>query len=166
VVQPSRTRQGRGAGGCLRAEVAVCLVWGMQPQVVCWQERVRTFFFFFIILKPRVEFYTKSMSLKYEPALCGPGLRNRREDPSRAPSCGVLVHLYSSSSEGIEPPLRILRLPVSNACTIQEQLLDRNVEWFRGELVFKAHRFLYHSTLGLRVIKKRRRHRSAGVPRS
>ena len=27
----------------------------------------------------------------------------------------------------------------------------------KSGLVFKAHRFLYHSTLGLRVIKKRRR---------
>ena len=26
---------------------------------------------------------------------------------------------------------------------------------FRGGLVFKAHRLLYHSTLGLRVIKKK-----------
>jgi len=31
----------------------------------------------------------------------------------------------------------------------------RNVQRFRGGLVFKAHRLLYHSTLGLRVIKKR-----------
>jgi len=38
-----------------------------------------------------------------------------------------------------------------------EQLLHRNVQRFRGGLVFKAHRLLYHSTLGLRVIKKRRR---------
>ena len=30
-------------------------------------------------------------------------------------------------------------------------------DWFRGGLVFKAHRWLYHSTLGSRVIKKRRR---------
>jgi len=30
-----------------------------------------------------------------------------------------------------------------------------NVQWFRGGLVFKAHRLLYHSTLGLRVIKKK-----------
>jgi len=37
-----------------------------------------------------------------------------------------------------------------------EQLLGRNVQWFRGGLVFKAHRLLYRSTLGLRVIKKRR----------
>ena len=27
--------------------------------------------------------------------------------------------------------------------------------WFRGGLVFKAHRLLYHSALGLRVIKKK-----------
>jgi len=31
----------------------------------------------------------------------------------------------------------------------------RNVQRFRGGLVFKAHRLLYHSTLGLRIIKKR-----------
>ena len=28
--------------------------------------------------------------------------------------------------------------------------------WFRGGLVFKAHRLVYHSTLGLRVMKKRK----------
>ena len=39
--------------------------------------------------------------------------------------------------------------------SIQEQLLRRNVKWFRGRFVFKAHRLLYHSTLGLRVIKKK-----------
>ena len=37
---------------------------------------------------------------------------------------------------------------------IQEQLFYRNVKRFRGGLVFKAYRLLYHSTLGLRVIKK------------
>jgi len=36
-------------------------------------------------------------------------------------------------------------------------LLHRNVQRFRGGLVCKAHRLLYHSTLGLRVIKKKRR---------
>ena len=40
---------------------------------------------------------------------------------------------------------------------IQVQLLDRNVMWFRGGLVFKAHRLLYHSTLGSRVIKKKKK---------
>jgi hypothetical protein len=28
---------------------------------------------------------------------------------------------------------------------------------FRGGLVFKAHRLLYHSTLGLRVVKKKKK---------
>jgi len=31
------------------------------------------------------------------------------------------------------------------------------VQWFRGGLVFKAHRLVHHSTLGLRVIKKKKR---------
>ena len=30
------------------------------------------------------------------------------------------------------------------------------MQWFRGGLVFKAHRLVYHSTLGLRVIKKKK----------
>ena len=33
----------------------------------------------------------------------------------------------------------------------------RIVQRFRGGLVFKAHRLLYHSTLGLRVIKKKKK---------
>ena len=41
--------------------------------------------------------------------------------------------------------------------SIQDQLLRRNVKRFRGGLVFKAHRLLYHSTLGLRVIKKKKK---------
>jgi len=31
------------------------------------------------------------------------------------------------------------------------------VQRFRGGLVFKAHRLLYHSTLGLRAIKKKKK---------
>jgi len=31
------------------------------------------------------------------------------------------------------------------------------VKRFRGVLVFKAHRLVYHSTLGLRVMKKKKR---------
>ena len=34
--------------------------------------------------------------------------------------------------------------------------MDLNKELFRGGLLFKAHRLLYHSTLGLRVIKKKK----------
>ena len=36
-------------------------------------------------------------------------------------------------------------------------LLYINVQRFRGGLVFKAHRLLYHSTLGLRVTKKKKK---------
>jgi len=34
---------------------------------------------------------------------------------------------------------------------------SRNVKRFPGGLVFKAHRLLYHSTLGLRVIKEKKK---------
>jgi len=37
------------------------------------------------------------------------------------------------------------------------QLLSRNVKRFRGGLVCKAHRLVYHSTLGWRVIKKKKK---------
>jgi len=37
-----------------------------------------------------------------------------------------------------------------------EPLLHRNVQRFRGGLLFKAHRLLYHSTLGFRVMKKKK----------
>ena len=33
----------------------------------------------------------------------------------------------------------------------------RHLSWFRGGLVFKAHRWLCHSTLGSRVIKKKKK---------
>jgi len=36
-------------------------------------------------------------------------------------------------------------------------VLHRNVKRFRGGLVFKAHRLLYHSTLGSRVVKKKKK---------
>jgi hypothetical protein len=40
--------------------------------------------------------------------------------------------------------------------SIQEQLHRRNVKRFRGGLVFKAHRLVYHSALGSRVRKSGR----------
>ena len=47
--------------------------------------------------------------------------------------------------------------PGTVGLSIEEQLLHRNVKRFRGGLVFKAHRWLYHSTLGSIVIKKKKR---------
>jgi len=49
--------------------------------------------------------------------------------------------------------------PLREQFSISEQLLRRNVKRFRGGLVFKAHRLFYPSTLGLRLITKRRRAR-------
>ena len=39
----------------------------------------------------------------------------------------------------------------------EEAGFDRTVERFRGGLALKAHRLVYHSTLGSRVIKKKKR---------
>jgi len=58
-----------------------------------------------------------------------------------------IVIVYFSSRTEIE---------VLNTC--------RNVKRFRGGLVFKAHRRVYHSTLGLRVIKKKRRNQLLNLP--
>jgi len=38
----------------------------------------------------------------------------------------------------------------------RKQPIRRNVKRFRGELVFKAHRLVYHSTLGWIVTKKKK----------
>ena len=56
-------------------------------------------------------------------------------------------------------------LPVSEMYSSpeREQVLCRNVERFRGGLVFKAHRLLCLSTLGSRVIKKKKK---KSIPRS
>ena len=41
--------------------------------------------------------------------------------------------------------------------TLRYCIRYRNVQWFRGGLVFEAQRLLDHSTLGLRVIKKKKK---------
>ena len=51
------------------------------------------------------------------------------------------------------PGSRLFRPPPSPGVQVLV-LLRRNVERFRGGLVFKAHRRVYHSTLGWRVTKK------------
>ena len=59
------------------------------------------------------------------------------------------THFNSRWLKGTVPPM--------SYSTIEEQLLHRNVKRFRGGLVFKAHRLLYHFSLGLRVIKKKKK---------
>jgi len=52
--------------------------------------------------------------------------------------------------EGRRPARRAFRVRASVDCT-------------RGQLVFKAHRLLYHSTLGSRVIKKKKKTRGQAL---
>ena len=40
---------------------------------------------------------------------------------------------------------------------------DSNMKRFRGGLVFKAHRLVYHSTLGRRVIKKKQKEATKAI---
>ena len=47
--------------------------------------------------------------------------------------------------------------PIFFCVSVRFVSLHRHVQWFRSGLVFKAHRLLYHSNLGLRLIKKMRR---------
>ena len=54
-------------------------------------------------------------------------------------------------------PPSIAQQITPDECLPEDQLVSRNVERFRGGLVFMAHRLLYHSTLGLRVTKKKTR---------
>ena len=58
--------------------------------------------------------------------------------------------------------LRIRELSAEGC--VDESALGRNVKWFRGGLVFKAHRLLYHSTLGSRVIKKKKQYPPTARP--
>ena len=88
---------------------------------------------------------------------------------------------YEPSSEPLHISAHAPRAPTS--CTLfprglsprawqcahsaTDALLRRNMKRFRGGLVFKAHRLLYHSILGLRVIKKKKKkmHAEACCPR-
>ena len=85
---------------------------------------------------------------------------------SRQPPAGderPLLHERTYGAKtGLTPPRGGLRpcaaAPSSTALNeIREQLLYRNVKRFRGGLVLKAHRLLYHSTLGSRASKKKKR---------
>jgi len=59
---------------------------------------------------------------------------------------------------GVEEQVLLLNLPPQLLLLRRgEALLSRNVEWVRGGLVSKAHRLLYHSALGSRVIKKKKK---------
>jgi hypothetical protein len=53
--------------------------------------------------------------------------------------------------------LTVLTTIDHRTCSIEEQLLSRNVERIRGGLVVKALKWLHHSTLGSKVVKKKKK---------
>jgi len=59
---------------------------------------------------------------------------------------------------------KVVSLPPRSGGGERLVVLHRNVQRFRGGLVFKAHRRLYHSTLGLRVINKKIRREGTWTP--
>jgi len=90
--------------------------------------------------------------------LSGPGLLSavhlsRHKWPGHAISGRRLVDHPQVSSTVFQKPER--RNKKLFAPPLPHSGLRR--ERFRGGLVFKAHRLLYHSTLGLRVIKKKKK---------
>jgi len=58
--------------------------------------------------------------------------------------------------EPVSEPLGMMGRRRGRSGRVQE---EQEVQRFRGGLVFKAHRPVYHSTLGLRVMKKKKRSR-------
>jgi len=107
------------------------------------------FFFFTLVTGP-----SRSLGLKlsdtrvYEPqirARLGTGMRvqGRR-----------LTALSDRTDEG--GPRGPLALAYAAAGRSRPACCARNFAWFRRGLVFKAHRLVYHSILGLRVIKKKK----------
>ena len=89
----------------------------------------------------------------YSPAQTGPP-RDVQARLGRAPP-----HWECNGGTGLQQHRRGPQFGPAGGVWGLEQLLSRNVKRFQGVLVFKAHRILYHSTLGLRVIKREREHR-------
>ena len=64
-------------------------------------------------------------------------------------------------TQGSQDPRRSVHLLEARDQNITK-LLHRNVKGFRGGLMFKARRLLYHLPLGLRAIKKKRSYYKTG----
>jgi len=80
------------------------------------------------------------------------------------PRCGFIQEVQGSACSDCRYDLGVGKVTGCNTdITVHRSnhthrtFLHINVKRFRGGLVFKAHRLLYHSTLGLRVIKKKKK---------
>jgi len=87
-----------------------------------------------------------ALSTSRSTAVYGVGITVAASDPAAGGACTGAPG--SAAGAGADEKLR-------EASSVSHQSALR----FRGGLVFKAHRLLYHSTLGLRVIKKKKRGR-------
>ena len=97
------------------------------------------------------KFSDKKVSIHHRPAL-------PRQSPRRGCQKSI-TPARQLSSKVKSAPKEIYPLQQSGVVvprTVGEQL-HRNVQRFRGGLVSKAHRLLYHLTLGLRAIKKNKK---------
>ena len=87
-----------------------------------------------------------------EPFLRGKSMKPFTMSPSRSTAATPIL------SSSLQSP--------GSRVSILEQLFRRNVKGFRGGLVFKAHRLLYHSTLCSETIQnKKGRNRLSGAGR-
>ena len=67
----------------------------------------------------------------------------------------ILTCILSRPDAACVPMLpRLDAACLQSKASLYEQLLLKTVKRFRGGLVFKAHRLVYHSTLGLRETQK------------
>jgi len=64
------------------------------------------------------------------------------------------VEVFEGQQNLCRPDPRVFLLKSYLFCVFSGQILSGNVNRFQGGLVFKAHRLVHHSTLGVRVIKK------------
>jgi len=84
--------------------------------------------------------------------------------------CGDLATVLSVGEErvsvmGFERGSVVANINLLASADPLMEVEPQNVKRFRGGLVFKAHRLLYHSTLGLRVIKKKKESQTRGSKR-
>ena len=88
---------------------------------------------------------------------CAGSARTHFPSCTRGPPPGIRLLNPKPSPLKIKPasPKRSKHLASESGRT--EQLPHINVQRFRGGFVCKAHRLVYHSTLGLRVIKKKKK---------